>query len=137
MLDSPVAIAVGPQAAEPRPRTVKAAAILSVAIELPEDRLTNAELARRLDVTEEWILSRTGIRERRRARPEERLSDYAARAGAKALRRAGVAAAELDLVIVATLSQDELTPNTAPSLPTSWAPPRPARSMLALRARHS
>jgi 3-oxoacyl-[acyl-carrier-protein] synthase-3 len=90
------------------------AAILSVATELPPDRLTSAELAERLGVTEEWIVSRTGIRERRRARPDERLSDYATRAGARALEAAGVEAANLDLVIVATLSQDELTPNTAP-----------------------
>jgi 3-oxoacyl-[acyl-carrier-protein] synthase-3 len=90
------------------------AAILSVATDLPPDRLTNAELAEQLGVTEEWIVSRTGIRERRRARPDERLSDYATRAGARALEAAEVDAANLDLVIVATLSQDELTPNTAP-----------------------
>jgi 3-oxoacyl-[acyl-carrier-protein] synthase-3 len=95
-------------------RTIVPAAILSVATELPPERLTNAELATQLDVTEEWILARTGIRERRRARPEERLSDYATRAGARALEAAGVDAADLDLVIVATVSQDELTPNTAP-----------------------
>ena len=97
-----------------QPRAVRPAAIWSLATELPEGRLTNAELAAQLGVSEEWILSRTGIRERRQAGPEERLSDYAIRAGAAALRSAGVAAAELDLVIVATLSQDELTPNTAP-----------------------
>ena len=90
------------------------AAILSVATDLPPDRLTSAELAEQLGVTEEWIVSRTGIRERRRARPDERLSDYATRAGARALEAAGVDAANLDLVIVGTLSQDELTPNTAP-----------------------
>ncbi len=59
-------------------------------------------------------MSRTGIRERRRARPDERLSDYATRAGAKALASAGVDAADIDLVLVATMSQDEVTPNTAP-----------------------
>jgi 3-oxoacyl-[acyl-carrier-protein] synthase III len=90
------------------------AAILSVATDLPPQRQTSAELAERLGVTEEWIMSRTGIRERRVARPEERLSDYATRAGGRALEAAGVDAANLDLVIVGTLSQDELTPNTAP-----------------------
>jgi 3-oxoacyl-[acyl-carrier-protein] synthase III len=90
------------------------AAILSVATALPPDRLTSAELAERLGVSEDWIVTRTGIRERRRARPDERLSDYATRAGARALEAARVDAANLDLVIVATLSQDELTPNTAP-----------------------
>ena len=98
----------------PPGRTLTPAAILSVATELPPDRLTNAELALQLGVTEDWIMSRTGIRERRRARPEDRFSDYATRAGARALEAAGVEAANLDLVIVATLSQDELTPNTAP-----------------------
>ncbi|MGB9183903.1 MAG: beta-ketoacyl-ACP synthase III [Solirubrobacteraceae bacterium] len=93
---------------------VRPAAILSVATELPPGRLSNAELATRLGITEEWIVSRTGIRERRRAEPGERLSDYAARVGAAALLRAGIPAAELDLVIVATMTQDELTPNTAP-----------------------
>jgi 3-oxoacyl-[acyl-carrier-protein] synthase-3 len=87
---------------------------MSVASELPADRLTNQELAVSLGVSEDWILSRTGIRERRRARADERLSDYAARVGAAALEQAGVDGADLDLVIVATLSQDEVTPNTAP-----------------------
>jgi 3-oxoacyl-[acyl-carrier-protein] synthase III len=93
---------------------VRTASILSVATELPPDRLTSAEIAERLGISEDWILSRTGIRERRRARPDERLADYAARAGRVALERAGVDASELDLVIVGTMSQDELTPNTAP-----------------------
>jgi 3-oxoacyl-[acyl-carrier-protein] synthase III len=90
------------------------ARIEGVAIELPEGRQTSAELAATLGIEEGWILSRTGIRERRRAAPDERLSDHAARAGASALQAAGLRAERLDLVIVATLTQDELTPNTAP-----------------------
>jgi 3-oxoacyl-[acyl-carrier-protein] synthase-3 len=93
---------------------VRTATILSVATELPHDRLTSSELAEQLGVSEDWIVSRTGIRERRRARPEERLSDYAARAGAQALARARVRATDVDLVIVATTTQDEVTPNAAP-----------------------
>jgi 3-oxoacyl-[acyl-carrier-protein] synthase-3 len=93
------------------PRT---AAILSVATELPAGRITNADLAERLGVSEDWIMSRTGIRVRCQAGPDERLSDYATAVGEAALKRAGVDAADLDLVLVATLSQDELTPNTAP-----------------------
>jgi 3-oxoacyl-[acyl-carrier-protein] synthase-3 len=91
-----------------------AATIASVSSVLPEGRLTNAELAARLEVSETWIESRTGIRERRRARPDERLADYAARAGEAALASAGIPAEALDLVIVATMTSDELTPNTAP-----------------------
>jgi 3-oxoacyl-[acyl-carrier-protein] synthase-3 len=98
----------------PRAPTLRSASVLSVSTELPEERLTSADLATQLGITEDWILSRTGIRERRRARPDERLADYATRAGAAALDRAGVVAADLDLVIVATMTQDELTPNTAP-----------------------
>jgi 3-oxoacyl-[acyl-carrier-protein] synthase-3 len=110
------AAAVANASARPgsRPFGPGTAAILSVAEELPTGRLTTADLADRLGVAEDWILSRTGIRERTVAGPEERLSDYAARVGRLALARAGLEPAELDLVIVATLSQDELTPNTAP-----------------------
>jgi 3-oxoacyl-[acyl-carrier-protein] synthase-3 len=96
------------------PSEPRLATIQSVATELPPGRLTSAELAASLGISEQWILSRTGIRERRRAGPDERLADYAARAGARALARAGVDPSELDLVIVATMTQDELTPNTAP-----------------------
>jgi 3-oxoacyl-[acyl-carrier-protein] synthase III len=103
-----------PAPARFRSPTGRAATILSVSTELPEGRLSSAQLASRLGVSEDWILSRTGIRERRQARPEERLTDYAVRAGAAALERAGVQAADLDIVIVATMSQDELTPNSAP-----------------------
>jgi 3-oxoacyl-[acyl-carrier-protein] synthase-3 len=59
-------------------------------------------------------VSRTGIRERPVAGPDDRLSDFAARAGQGALSRAGVDPSEVDLVLVATLTQDELMPNAAP-----------------------
>jgi len=106
-------------AAAPPPAPVDGAArpracLLSVASELPPHRLTSAQLGEQLGLSEEWILARTGIRERRRAAPEERLSDYAARAGAAALARAGIGADELDLVLVGTMTADELTPNAAP-----------------------
>jgi len=97
-----------------RPSGPRDAAVLSVAVELPEGRLTTSALAEQLGLSEEWIMSRTGIRERRRAAPDERLSDFSARAGANALERAGIDAADLDLVLVATMTPDEMTPNTAP-----------------------
>jgi 3-oxoacyl-[acyl-carrier-protein] synthase III len=90
------------------------AEILSVAIELPGGRITNEELAQKLGVSEQWIPSRTGIRERCQAAPDERMSDYATAAARKALERADVAAADVDLVLVATTTPDELQPNTAP-----------------------
>jgi 3-oxoacyl-[acyl-carrier-protein] synthase III len=98
----------------PAPDLRRTAAIMSIATEVPEGRLTNAELAESLGLDEEWIYHRTGVRERPVARPDERLSDFAARAGAAALKQADVDAADIDLVIVATMTQDELTPNTAP-----------------------
>jgi 3-oxoacyl-[acyl-carrier-protein] synthase III len=89
-------------------------AVLSVAAEVPSARVTTAELAERLGVSEDWIVSRTGIRARPVAAPDERLSDFAARAGERALALAGVDPADVDLVLVATLTQDELMPNAAP-----------------------
>jgi 3-oxoacyl-[acyl-carrier-protein] synthase III len=89
-------------------------AVLSVASEVPTAVVTTADLAERLGVSEDWIVSRTGIRVRPVAAPDERLSDFAARAGLKALGRAGVEPSDVDLVLVATLTQDELMPNAAP-----------------------
>jgi len=112
MLESTTSATPSPMA--PTADRTRTAAVLSVCAEVPAGRLTNSQLAASLGVTDEWIYSRTGVRERPVARPDERLSDLAARAGAEALNRAGVQPAELDLVIVATMTQDELTPNTAP-----------------------
>src|SRR5438105_12910682 len=117
MLEAPRVETIERAAAVP-PATLQPAALHSLATEIPPRRLTSAELASSLGVAEEWILSRTGIRERPVAAPEDRLSDYAARAGARALARAGVEPGDLDLVIVATMTQDELTPNTAPLVAT-------------------
>ena len=100
----------------PAPSSLEPArpAILSVAAEVPSTLVTTAELAERLGVSEDWIVSRTGIRTRPVAGPDDLLSEFAARAGAAALSRAGVDAADLDLVLVATLTQDALMPNAAP-----------------------
>lgn len=81
---------------------------------VPERRVSNAEIAPQIGVDEQWIEKRTGARERPWAADGERLSEYAARAGREALADAGLEAAELDLVIVATSSADEITPNAAP-----------------------
>lgn len=81
---------------------------------VPDRRVTNTEIAQHVGVDEDWISKRTGTASRPWAQEGERLSDFAARAGALALRRAGLDAAELDLVLVATSTADEITPNAAP-----------------------
>jgi 3-oxoacyl-[acyl-carrier-protein] synthase-3 len=90
------------------------AAIRAVAMAVPDRLVPNREIAPKLGVDEEWIARRTGTSIRPWAEPQERLSDLAARAAAGALARAGVEATDLDLVLVATSSADEICPNTAP-----------------------
>jgi 3-oxoacyl-[acyl-carrier-protein] synthase III len=80
---------------------------------LPEREVDNSAIASRLGVDERWIERRTGTRVRRVAQDGERLSDLAAAAGRAALADAGVDAAELDLVVVATTSPDEMSPHAA------------------------
>jgi 3-oxoacyl-[acyl-carrier-protein] synthase-3 len=80
---------------------------------LPRRVVDNAEVASRIGVDADWIERRTGI-QRRHHVDGERVSDLATTAGAAALDDAGIAASDLDLLLVATLSPDELTPNTAP-----------------------
>lgn len=99
---------------KPPPRGERGAAIFSVAMAVPQRRVSNAEIAARIGVEEQWIEKRTGVRERPWAQEGERLTEYAARAGRGALQKAGIEAAELDLVLVATSSADEITPNAAP-----------------------
>ncbi len=90
------------------------ASIAAVAIALPERVVSNDQIAEGLGVDAEWIAKRTGTRERPWANPGDRLSDLAADAGRNALERAGLEAQELDLVLVATSTADEITPNAAP-----------------------
>ena len=80
---------------------------------LPERVLTNAELEKLVETSNEWIVTRTGIRERRIARPDEPTSALAAEAARRALASAGLTAEQLDLIIVATITPDMGFPNTA------------------------
>ena len=95
---------------------LRGAAILAVGASLPARSVSNDEVAARIGKTDEWIYTRTGIRARRHAADGERLTDVAAAASREALERAGVAAAELDLVVVGTLTPDERMPNAAAAL---------------------
>jgi len=90
------------------------ARIAGVAMALPERLVSNEQIAARLGVDADWIAKRTGTRERPWATADERLSELAADAGRASLARAGIDAGELDLVLVATSTSDEITPNAAP-----------------------
>ncbi|MGW2599326.1 beta-ketoacyl-ACP synthase III [Streptomyces klenkii] len=79
----------------------------------PARVLTNDELAAMVDTSDEWIRSRVGIRTRRVAEPGETVADMATEAAGKALAGSGLAAQEIDLVLVATCTADDRSPNTA------------------------
>lgn len=89
------------------------AQVVAVGSALPERRLSNAELAARLDTSDEWIVSRTGIRERRVCEPGQGLITLAEPAARRCLEKAGVAADTLDGIIVATITGDMVMPATA------------------------
>lgn len=80
---------------------------------VPERILTNSDLEKIVETNDEWIVSRTGIRERHIAAPHEATSDLAYEAALKALESAGMKAEELDLIIVATVTPDSSFPSTA------------------------
>jgi 3-oxoacyl-[acyl-carrier-protein] synthase III len=105
-------------------RNLRGAAVLSVGGSLPRRSVSNDEVAARIGKTDEWIYTRTGIRERRHAQPDESLTQVAAAASRTALERAGVAPAELDLVVVGTLTADERMPNAAAMLAQELGAPR-------------
>ncbi len=96
------------------PRLRTGAEIAGLGIAVPETVVANAPIAARLGIEESWIVQRTGISERRIAAAGERVSDLAAAAGERALAAAGIAAADLDLVLVATTSNDDLMPGASP-----------------------
>jgi 3-oxoacyl-[acyl-carrier-protein] synthase-3 len=87
--------------------------ITGVGAHLPARVLTNAELAARVDTSDEWIVERTGIRERRIAGDGEKTSDLAIAAARQAMERAGVGGADIDLIVVATTTPDLTFPATA------------------------
>jgi len=91
----------------------KKVGILGVGAYLPERVLTNKDLERIVDTTDEWITTRTGIKERRIARDDEATSDMAVEAARKALKDANLKAEDIDLIIVATITPDMFFPATA------------------------
>jgi 3-oxoacyl-[acyl-carrier-protein] synthase-3 len=99
-----------PRANRPHLRSVS---ITGVGSYVPARVLTNAELEKMVETSDDWITSRTGIRERRIAAPDEATSHLAFQAAQRALANAGVTADQVDLIIVATITPDMLFPSTA------------------------
>src|ERR1017187_4997094 len=87
--------------------------ITGVGSYVPAKILSNADLEKMVDTTDEWITTRTGIKERRLAAKNEFTSDLAAKAAERAMKMAGVTAGQIDLIIVATISPDMPFPSTA------------------------
>jgi len=87
--------------------------IISVGSHVPERILTNADLEKMVETTDEWITTRTGIRQRRIAAADEFTSDMATKAALLAMKRGGITAEQIDLIIVATITPDMPFPATA------------------------
>ena len=98
------------------PVALVAAGIVGLGSALPERVVPNAEITAAIGVEEDWIVRRTGIRERRYADPRAPLAELAAAAGGAALADAALDPGELDLVLVASCSQDSVMPNAAPQV---------------------
>jgi len=100
--------------------------ITGLGVHVPEKVLTNAELATIVETSDEWIRERTGIRERRIAADDEALTDIALPAAQKALEDAGAAAADIDLLICATVTPDMMFPTSSALLADTLGMPRAA-----------
>ncbi len=86
--------------------------ILGTGHSYPEGILTNAQLEKMVDTSDEWITTRTGIKQRRKAAPGEYTSQFAVRAGRQAIERAGLQPEDIDLILCATVSPDQILPST-------------------------
>ena len=96
-----------------RPPEARKVSIVGTGSYVPERILTNAELEKMVETTDEWIVTRSGIRERHIAAPQEAASDLGAEAARRALASAGIAPESVQLIIVATISPDMVFPCTA------------------------
>src|SRR6185312_8673997 len=93
--------------------TAHNAGIIGTGHSYPEGILTNADLEKIVETTDEWITTRTGIKQRRRAGPGEYTSQFAVKAAQEAIERAGIDANEIDLILCATVTPDQILPSTA------------------------
>ena len=97
----------------PAPGTGRAVSVIATGSYLPDRVLSNADLEKMVETSDEWIVSRTGIRERRIALPGQATSDLGLEASRRALAQAGIAAEEVEMIIVATITPDMFFPSTA------------------------
>src|SRR5436853_1967371 len=94
-------------------KTLRTVSIVGTGSYVPEKVLTNEDLSRMVDTSDEWITTRTGIKERRIAAKDENTSDMAAKAALNAIEQAKISPKEIDLILVATATPDMLFPATA------------------------
>lgn len=94
-------------------RQLRRATVLGTGIFLPEKRLTNADFEKMIDTTDEWILTRTGIRERRVVEPHQKLSDIAIPAAKMALQNSGIPPEKIGAIVLASFTNDRLISPTA------------------------
>src|SRR4026207_644524 len=94
-------------------KALRTVSIIGTGSYVPEKILTNADLSRMVDTSDDWIITRTGIKERRIAAKDENTSDMAAKAALKAIEQAKISPKEIDLILLATATPDMLFPATA------------------------
>jgi 3-oxoacyl-[acyl-carrier-protein] synthase-3 len=102
-----------PHSSPPSAKTQRTVSIIGTGSYVPEKILTNDDLSKIVDTSDEWITTRTGIKERRVAAKGEQTSDMATKAALKAMEQAGIVAGDIDLILVATATPDMLFPATA------------------------
>src|SRR5438067_8574392 len=94
-------------------KTLRTVSIIGTGSYVPEKILSNEDLSRMVDTSDDWITTRTGIKERRVAAKDENTSDMAAKAALNAIEQAKISPKQIDLILVATATPDMLFPATA------------------------
>src|SRR5260221_1905831 len=92
--------------------TAQNAGIIGMGHSYPEGILTNADLEKMVDTNDEWITTRTGIKQRHKAKPDEYTSQFGTKAALQALERAGLEPTDIDIIVCATTTPDQIMPST-------------------------
>src|SRR6187200_1171982 len=92
--------------------TQQNAGILGMGHAYPDGVLTNADLEKLVETSDEWITTRTGIKQRHKAGPHEYTSQFGVKAARQALERAGLQASDIDIIVCATTTPDQIMPST-------------------------